>query len=63
MFVPHVQVQTRKPVGQREKAGGGVIRDSVKDAEEQSGLPATVEPSAHEMLISFISAFHLATLF
>ena len=47
MFVPHVQVQTRKPVGQREKAGGGVIRDGVRDTEEQGGLPATAGPSVH----------------
>ena len=47
MFVPRVQMKTRKPVGQRNDQEGGVVRDGVRDAEEQGGLPATVDISAH----------------
>ena len=33
--------------GAEGKAGGGVIRDGVRDAEEQSGIPAPAGPLVH----------------
>ena len=46
----------------KEYEGGGVIRDSVKDAEEQSGLPATVEPSAHRESLLPCGSLHFMNL-
>ena len=33
--------------GVKEQAGGGVVRDGVKDPKEQGGFPAIAEPSVH----------------
>ena len=46
----------------KEYEGGGVIRDGVKDAEEQSGLPTTAEPSAHRESFLLCSSLHFMNL-
>ena len=51
MLDPHVQQQRRKPVGRRDKGEGGVIRDGVRDAEEQGGLPAMLNFQSREFLL------------
>ena len=51
--VPHVQIQ-KGSQRVRESQRGGVIRDGVRHAEEQGGLPATAEPSVHrESLLTY----------
>ena len=54
-LVPHVQMQTRKP---EELAGGGVIRDGVRDTEEQGGLSVTTDTSIHREFLLPCCSLH-----
>ena len=46
MLVPNVQIQ-KGSQWVREYERQGLIRDGVRHAEEQGGLPATAKPSVH----------------
>ena len=45
-----------------EYARTGVIRDGVKDAEEQGGLPTTSEPSVHRESLLLCCSQHFINL-